>query len=150
MAGRAVHGNTPFSCTIISQVTDNLWQGGCEDGLILPSNIKHVVSLYKWEHYKVKHELLSSLTVEMYDDLRGPNRRQVKALAEWINVCRASGPTLVHCQAGLNRSGLLTAAALILGDGLTPDEAIDLLREQRSPAVLCNPSFAQWLRNEFA
>ena len=35
--------------------------------------------------------------------------------------------------------------ALVLG-GMTADDAIALIREKRSPACLCNPSFERWLR----
>ena len=146
MRGRAFHGNASFDVPFISQITGTLWQGGCQQGLRLPAHIKNVISLYPWEKYTVKHELDSVTSVRLYDDLIGPDRDQMIALAQWINVCRKKGDTLVHCQAGLNRSGLLTGLALVL-DGYTPDDAINLLRETRSPAVLCNPVFEQWLRD---
>lgn len=53
---------------------------------------------------------------------------------------------LIHCQAGLNRSGLL-AARTLMKRGHTADEAIALLREKRSPLVLCNDAFENWLRS---
>jgi protein-tyrosine phosphatase len=62
-----------------------------------------------------------------------------------VNTCRQAAPTLVHCQAGLNRSSLVAARALVL-DGMTPDNAITLIRAMRSPACLSNPSFERWLR----
>lgn len=145
MRGIAYHGHTPFDVPFISQIDETLWQGGCEHGLVLPAQIRHLVSLYPWEQYKVLHELDSQVTVRLYDDLSGPNRDQMITLATWINVCRKTGPTLVHCQAGLNRSGLLAGLALVL-DGATPEEAIERLRKGRSPAVLCNPVFEKWLR----
>ena len=64
----------------------------------------------------------------------------VDAVARWVNHCRASGPVLVHCWAGLNRSALVTARALMLG-GMTADEAIRLVRERRSPQCLSNKTF---------
>lgn len=51
---------------------------------------------------------------------------------------------LIRCQAGWNRSGLITALVLIK-DGMNPAAAIDLIRERRSPSALCNRSFATWL-----
>jgi protein-tyrosine phosphatase len=144
MRGTAIHGNTPFDVPFVSKITDNLWQGGCENGLVLPSEVVHVVSLYPWEAYKVCHELQSHLSVRLYDDLAGPDREQMMALARWINVCRKTGVTLVHCQAGLNRSGLLAGLALVL-EGRSPIDAVALLRSTRSPAVLCNPVFEDWL-----
>lgn len=144
MRGHAMHGNTPFDVPYISQVTENLWQGGCTSGLMLPPHIKNVVSLYPWEAYDNRHQLQSMTAVRMYDDLEGPNTEHVVGIATWVNVCRAQGVTLVHCQAGLNRSGMVAAVALML-DGMSADDAIELLRESRSPAVLCNPNFVEWL-----
>lgn len=143
MVGRAYHGNTPFDVPYISQITDDLWTGGCTDGLVLPDEIAHVVSLYPWERYTVRHEVRSVLSVVMYDS-EDQGFAQVDAIASWVNVCRQDGPTLVHCQAGLNRSGLVAARALTLG-GMSGAEAVALLRSKRSPAVLCNRSFEDWL-----
>lgn len=143
MAGIAVHGDTPFDVPYISEIADNLWQGGCANGLILPRNIRHVVSLYPWESYTTRHEVKSELSVVMYDS-EHQAFAQVDAIAAWVNSCRADGPTLVHCQAGLNRSSLVAARALML-DGMSAVDAIELLRTKRSPACLCNASFERWL-----
>lgn len=145
MSGRARHGNTPFDVPFISLVEGNLWQGGCENGLVLPAEIVHLVSLYPWEHYTVNHELRSVLSVAMYDSL-DQGLSQLDAIASWVNACADDGPTLVHCQAGLNRSGIVAARALMMR-GRSADGAIDLLRTQRSPAVLCNVAFADFLRS---
>lgn len=146
MRGVAVHGSTPFDVPYMSEIADNLWVGGCADGLTLPSSIRHVVSLYPWERYTVRHELDSFVTVRMFDSIEGVNRGIVDNLARWVNVSRHSGPVLVHCQAGLNRSGLVAGAALIRS-GRTADEAIALLREGRSPACLCNATFVEFLHD---
>jgi len=144
--GIAVHGNTPFDAPFISHVTGNLYQGGCTNGLVLPEAIKHVVSLYPWEAYTVGPDVTVT-EVKMYDSEAGtPDHGTVLELAQL--VCRSAydAPTLVHCQAGLNRSGLIAACALIL-DGWAPVEAIALLREKRSLAVLCNRSFERFVLN---
>lgn len=139
MSGVAVHGNTPFDAPFISMIDDTLFVGGCQAGLVLPNHIQHLVSLYPWEAYTVEHRLRSSLTVTMYDSF-DQDTSQVDAIAAWVNVCRKDGDTLVHCQAGLNRSNLIAATALIQ-DGFEPAEAIKILRAKRSPAVLCNQAF---------
>lgn len=145
MRGIAYHGNTPFDVPYISEIGDNLWQGGCTNGLIIPEHIEHVVSLYPWEAYGSRHQLKSNLAVTMYDSTDEPvDREQVLAIAAWVNVCRANGPTLVHCQAGLNRSSLVAATALVLA-GALPIDAVALLRDKRSSACLCNPLFEQWV-----
>jgi protein-tyrosine phosphatase len=146
MTGTAIHGNTPFSVPFISEIVPGFYQGGCEQGLILPEVIEHVVSLYKWERY-IRHDNVKTFReVTMYDSNEGPDYDNIVELATLVNECREQGPTLVHCQAGLNRSGLVAGTALVLS-GMEPAEAIATLRESRSPAVLCNKTFESWLLN---
>lgn len=146
MTGVAIHGGTRFSVPYVSEIEDNLWTGGCAMGLALPREIDHVVSLYPWEAYTVTHELKSALMVRLYDS-SDEAMDKIDDIARWVNSCRRDGITLVHCQAGLNRSGLVAARALML-EGSSADDAIALLREKRSPAVLCNTAFEQWLRDQ--
>ena len=144
MTGITNHKHLQFDVLFISHIKDNLYVGGCTNNLILPSNIKHLISLYPWEQYTVNHDLDSSLTVRMYD-LEDQTLEQVTSIADWANRCTQQGPTLIHCQAGLNRSSLV-AALVLIKQGLTPSDAIILLRKQRSPAVLCNAAFESYLR----
>lgn len=151
MRGVAYHGNTPFDVPYISEIGPNLWQGGCTTGLLLPNFIEHVVSLYPWERYSILHEVQSETYVKMYDST-DQGYIQVDALARWINLCRESGPVLVHCQAGLNRSSLLAARALYIEsdegcDNSCGDHIVDHLRASRSPAALCNPAFEAEVRS---
>ena len=145
ITGTTVHGDMDFDAPYMTEVADNLWQGGCAEGLVLPAFIDHVLSLFPWEAYEVRHHLTSFREVRMYDDADQALEETVPELATWVNRCRQTGPTLVHCQAGLNRSGVVVAYALML-DGMSAAEAIARIRERRSPAVLCNPQFERWLR----
>lgn len=145
--GIAREGNTPFACDLISRVDGNLWQGGCRNGVSLKGYFKHVISLYPWEQFEPGGELLSFVQVRLLDGPVVPDETQLYMFARYINFCKRQGPTLVHCQAGLNRSGLLAGLSLVL-DGWTAEEAIAKLRASRSPAVLCNKTFAGWLRQQ--
>ena len=147
MRGVAIHGNASFDVPFMSQIDDRLWVGGCQDGMVLPTYIEHLVSVYPWEKYTVNHELQSSLTVKMFD-ADGVDEELVRTVAVAINECRRDGTTLVHCQAGLNRSALVAAFALMSGDGMSAADAIALLRSKRSPAVLCNRTFERWLTDQ--
>jgi protein-tyrosine phosphatase len=60
---------------------------------------------------------------------------------------KAGDRVLVRCQAGLNRSGLVLALILIK-DGLTPQEAINCIRENRGSDALFNADFHDWLLQE--
>lgn len=141
--GVAIHGDTPFSMPLISHITENLWTGGCIDGVELPHDFKHVVSLYPWEKYKLGPDT-ERLEHKLYDSAEIPEGPTLYSVAGYVVGCLREGKTLVHCQAGLNRSALVGGLALALR-GMSSGGAISLLREQRSPAVLCNRTFEEWL-----
>lgn len=67
------------------------------------------------------------------------------AHAQW----RSGTQVLIRCQAGVNRSGLVSALVLMI-DGLSAPDAIALLRNRRSPFVLSNSHFEEWLRTSAA
>jgi protein-tyrosine phosphatase len=96
ISGTTAHGFIPFDAPFVSEIAPSLWQGGCTTGLILPNTFKHLVSLYPWEQYRVKHDLISSVSVRMLDGL-GEDMGQIRLLAGWVNACRRTGPVLVHC-----------------------------------------------------
>lgn len=136
-----------FSAPLISHIEDNLYVGGCIDGVRLDDDWQTVVSLYKWERYALGPNT-ERFEVEMYDAGEVPDETQLHALAATVVASLArGGKVLVHCQAGLNRSNLVTALALIKM-GRTPADAIALLREKRSPVVLCNAAFESWLLDQ--
>lgn len=69
----------------------------------------------------------------------------VQRCAEWaFERWQAGQRVLIRCQAGWNRSGFVAALVLVLA-GWEPAEAVDLLRQRRSPNVLCNREFEQWV-----
>lgn len=137
-----------FRAPLISHIAGNLYVGGCLNNAVLPGDFSHVVSLYKWERYTLSPDTVLH-EYEMYDAAEMPDPNLISGIA--LDVVRyvAEGKTLVHCQAGLNRSNLIAALALIYGAtdpaGMRPADAIALLREKRSPVVLCNQTFEAWL-----
>lgn len=105
-----------------------------------------ILNLFQWGEY-VLPEGVEQLTVEMYDSLSEVSD-QVDELADtvirWLNSGKR---VLVHCQAGLNRSSLVVARILMKKYSMTADEAIKLIRDQRSPTCLCNETFENYLRS---
>jgi hypothetical protein len=134
-----------------------LWMGGCVNSVVLDPDqyahpwpipyFRYVLSLYPQERYALPPACHRE-EVYLYDanELPAPPE-ELYRLAALVNTWRAEGSTLVHCQAGLNRSGLITALALILA-GATPVEAVATLRGARDPYVLCNQMFANWLSGQ--
>lgn len=145
LSGVTAHGHISFSVPFISQIDGNLWQGGTASGLTLPDFIENIVTLYPWESYVLHDHVKSVTSVRMYDSV-DQDFSQVDDIARLVNEKCLEGPTVVLCQAGLNRSSLITTRALMLR-GMSADEAIQLLRQKRSVACLCNPAFEAWLRS---
>jgi protein-tyrosine phosphatase len=82
----------------------------------------------------------------LIEDGPAPPFSTLRSLADLVEDLRADGKrVLIHCAAGINRSGLLSAASLIRG-GHDPDEAIDLVRQARSGA-LNNQNFVDLLHD---
>ena len=70
---------------------------------------------------------------------------KVDELATWLHREWKSGKRcLSRCQAGLNRSGAIMALVL-MKDGYTADQAINLIRLKRSPQALFNQHFIKKL-----
>lgn len=135
-------GNHVIDVPLFTHIVGNLWVGGCPVGKS-PSEFDFIVCLYPWGEYEVQgHQCFTS--VKMLDAPNVANEGLLLTLARHVNECVKHGKTLVHCQAGLNRSNLIAALALI-EQGMKPADAIALLREKRSPAVLCNKAFEAWL-----
>lgn len=144
--------DVPLISHVIDGLPGSLWQGGCIDQprfgraepVKLPDGFNYVLSLYPWG---VQYELPEGCErdiVTMYDSL-DQGFEQVDELADGVADRLRDGQTcLVHCQAGLNRSGLL-AARTLTRLGKSPAESIALLRESRSPIVLCNEAFENWI-----
>ena len=140
-------GRRRLRMPFMTQVTDNLWHGGVEPGLILPEFVDYKLSLFRWRDYDIRHQLRESVTVEMYDST-DQDFSQIAELADWVNDRRQRGTVFVHCQAGLNRSSLVIAQALVAaGDVRDGAEAIALIRERRDAACLCNPAFEEYVRS---
>jgi Dual specificity phosphatase, catalytic domain len=126
----------------VSHIDGNLWIGACPESS-LPDFFAYVLNLYQAEPYGT-HPNTVVRTQRMDDSDVLPGAEILEDLAAWVNEKRALGPTLVHCQAGLNRSGLIAGLALIRS-GIAPRDAIALLRQKRSSDVLFNKAFEQWL-----
>lgn len=133
---------TPFDMPVISHIVDNLYLGGFHSELYLPNNIQTVVSLYADERYKTISNL-EHHEIQM-EDAYYIDTEALKKARDLVLAGLEKGPTLVHCYMGLNRSGMVSAYTL-MSQGFSAGDAISLLRDKRSPAVLCNEAFHDWL-----
>lgn len=141
-----------------SEILPGLWQGGTHDddvihrsrsrrseAFIEKTDFDTVITLYAWA--QPVDWFVKELRYGFWDsDSHLPVEQVLEvaavAHAEWT----AGRQVLIRCQAGLNRSGLITGLVLMMS-GHSADEAIDLIRRNRSRWALCNGSFERFLRN---
>lgn len=138
-----------------SEILPGLYQGGTADydqlgqrlraPMITPAEFDTVVTLFAqavpvdWYVKEIRLGFFDHDEVDLDEhDLAHAVRI---AFRDWKRGKRV----LIRCQAGWNRSGLVTALVLLL-DGQSPEEAISLIREKRSDYALCNDYFEHWIR----
>lgn len=140
-------GTKLITVPVRSEIAERLWMGGCQDnGEDLGSEFAYIVALTNSQYHRYKADF--DTTVLRYDlkdtTHTAPNEKQIFDIAKIVSAFRSKGNTLVHCQAGLNRSGLVVGLSLML-DGWTAKDAIELMRKGRCEVVLCNERFEKWL-----
>jgi protein-tyrosine phosphatase len=122
------------------KITDNLWVGGNPVDVM---KYNYIVAVNKTPTYHIPNGAMA--IVYPFDDAAWmPDLNKLHELAETVNRFSSMGPTLVHCSAGLNRSALVVALALIKR-GMTPGDAIALIRSKRGSDALHNKTFTEWL-----
>ena len=154
---RPDYGHSDDHDMLWNEIKPGLWMGGTDDSddirfevcmpSITPAHFDTVVTLYAWAgpvDWYVKEVRLGFFDHSEVDlDLHDLAQAVRAAYRDWMRGKRV----LIRCQAGWNRSGLISALVLMLA-GESVDAAITLLRERRSPYALCNPDFVDWLRAE--
>lgn len=140
-------GDDEVTMPIVSEIAPGIWQGGCpQNGLPLPERFKHVVNLFGVFEYRQHHVSETSVIVDMADDDR-QDMGIVEPIARLVARLSQRGEVLVNCQAGLNRSGVVVARALMLR-GMGAEEAIATVRERRHPRAIYNSRFTGWLHGQ--
>jgi len=134
-----------------SQILPNLWQGGTDWGNDRPFTVSNFDSVYtlnrtsaapasyvKEVRFGFSDGNLTDINPneDLYELARSAHR-------DWKNGKRV----LIRCAAGWNRSGIVMALVLIR-DGYSVEDTINLIREKRCPEALCNTTFTNWLRSE--
>ena len=143
---------------LYSMIAPNLFQGGTDDlDVIHLAQINNhprtdlpfdaIVTMYAWARpadWNIQ-EFRYGVPDASIKDIDLNRLRQ--AVDFGYDRWKQGDRVLVRCQAGLNRSGLVTALIMIK-DGLTPAEAIARIRENRGPDALFNENFHAWLLKE--
>lgn len=143
---------------LYSMILPNLFQGGTDDldVIHLPQlrNVQRndlpfdaIVTMYAWARPADWHvqEFRYGVPDASISDIDLNRLRQ--AVEFGYERWKSGDRVLIRCQAGLNRSGLVTALILIR-DGLPASEAIGLIRNHRGEDALFNADFCRWLLEE--
>ena len=145
--------------SLYSEIAPNLFMGGTDDldVIQLPARnrkrddlpFEAIVTMYAWARpadWQIQEFRYGVPDASIADiDLR----RLREAVDFGFNRWKSGDRVLVRCQAGLNRSGLVTALILML-DGLSAADAIKAIRTNRAELALFNHDFVTWLLSEGA
>ena len=140
-----------------SEILPNLWQGGTFDNdrvgdkhcqfdipAITRKQFDSVYTFYAFANpvdWEVKEYRFGYYDSPDTDFPIAEFKRIVSmAHADW----KRGEKVLIRCQAGLNRSGIITALVLVR-EGYSARDAIDLMRQTRHDYVLFNKHFESWL-----
>jgi len=143
-----------------TETVPNLWQGGTLDewasdewysgGKVLLNKIttKDFDSVYTlYASAEPVDWFVKEVRLGFYDSAMGDFNPETE-LEDVVKMAhkdwKSGKRVLIRCQAGLNRSGIVMALVLIR-EGYSPEEAITVMREKRSDAVLCNKHFVDYL-----
>ena len=143
---------------LYSEILPNLFMGGTHDDDVVFNSQENehkiteqefdaVVTMYSWAHptdwgvQEMRYGIPDS-------EIKHINLEKLFEVAYWgFNRWLAGDRVLVRCQAGLNRSGLITCLILML-KGYSQEQAINLIREKRSQVALFNHNYISWLNME--
>jgi hypothetical protein len=143
---------------LYSEILPALWQGGTDESESIyhgqkrlptmsdPRPFDVVVSLCAYTQpvgWLVKEYRYAFADGEIEESVY----QEIEQLADWTYQQWKSGSrVLIRCQAGLNRSGLLTSLVLIR-DGFSLQNVIELIRSKRGEFALSNKHFMKYLSN---
>lgn len=126
-----------------SEIIPGLWMGGDERSPV--GEFDHVVSLCPWGEQCTPGPPGQTEwfipDAELPDDAEEHIWRIARDVSDRLDRGEA---VLVRCQMGINRSGLIVAATLLVR-GWSPPEAIAQVRRRRDPLALSNAFFTGWL-----
>lgn len=126
-----------------SEIVPGLWQGG--DAISPVGRFDHVVTLCAWGEERTPGPPDQTEWFIADGPLPEPEEHIWEVAEEVRERLERGEQVLVRCQMGINRSGLIVAATLLL-HGWTAEEAVERIRRHRDPLALSNPHFVEWLR----
>jgi protein-tyrosine phosphatase len=146
--------------SLYSEIAPNLFMGGTADEDVIHQAVAYnkartdlpfdaIITLYAWANpadwrvqefrYGIYDSAISDIDLD----------RLKQAVQFGYNRWLSGDRVLVRCQAGLNRSGLVTAL-IMMSTGLDAETAIEQIRKNRADVALFNNNYVEWLMSEGA
>jgi|SRR5882672_1244176 len=125
-----------------SQIERRLWVGGMPP-VSCPTQFDFIINLNPGMAYCI-HRHQVQVCHLMYDERILPAEKPLGVILGMVMQFLARGMVLIHCRDGLNRSPYV-AALILIGKGLAPASAIELLRAKRHPAIFSNDMYEKHL-----
>ena len=151
----------PYQPTsLYSEIAPNLFMGGTADEDVIHQAVAYnkartdlpfdaIITMYAWANpadwrvQEFRYGIYDSAIADIDLD------RLKQAVEFGYNRWLSGDRVLVRCQAGLNRSGLVTAL-IMMSTGLDAETAIEQIRKNRADVALFNNDYVEWLMSEGA
>jgi protein-tyrosine phosphatase len=146
--------------SLYSEIAPNLFMGGTDDADVIQNPITgdthridmpfdSIVTMYAWA--QPANWNIQEFRYGIYDaSIAHIDLDRLKQTVEFgYNRWLSGDRLLVRCQAGLNRSGLVTAL-ILMSTGLDAETAINEIRKKRADVALFNTEYVTWLLTEGA
>jgi hypothetical protein len=146
--------------SLYSEIAPNLFMGGTADEDVIHQAVAYnkartdlpfdaIITMYAWANpadwrvQEFRYGIYDSAIADIDLD------RLKQAVEFGYNRWLSGDRVLVRCQAGLNRSGLVTAL-IMMSTGLDAETAIEQIRKNRAEIALFNNNYVDWLMSEGA
>ena len=146
--------------SLYSEIAPNLFMGGTADEDVIHQAVAYnkartdlpfdaIITMYAWANpadwrvQEFRYGIYDSAIADIDLD------RLKQAVQFGYNRWLSGDRVLVRCQAGLNRSGLVTAL-IMMSTGLDAETAIEQIRKNRADIALFNNNYVEWLMSEGA
>ncbi len=146
--------------SLYSEIAPNLFMGGTADEDVIHQAVAYnkartdlpfdaIITMYAWANpadwrvQEFRYGIYDSAIADIDLD------RLKQAVQFGYNRWLSGDRVLVRCQAGLNRSGLVTAL-IMMSTGLDAETAIEQIRKNRADVALFNNDYVEWLMSEGA
>ena len=146
-----------YPTSLYSEILEGLFMGGTDDEDVIQVAAPHrqvsetpfqaIVTMYAWARpapWNIQEFRYGIPDASIRDiDLARLREAVEFGYKRW----KAGDRVLVRCQAGLNRSGLVTALILMKA-GHDAQSAITKIRKERAEVALFNREYAEWLSSK--